>query len=82
MTRDEIIQLIRLVDINVFCLWEGEKGKSLYGAIKESACEFFIVACSLSIVQHMKYLSLEQVIDTIGQDNRMVICGNRNLIVE
>ena len=80
MDRDEILQLIRQVDINAFCLWQDEKGKNLYGVIKDSAYEFFIVACSLFAVQHMKYLTPEQIAQTFTQNEQMIICGNRSLM--
>jgi hypothetical protein len=80
MSRDEIIQLIPHVNIDAFCLWQGTKGEDLYGVIKESAYELFIVACSLSMVQDMKLLSLKQITETSGNGERFIICGNRKLM--
>jgi hypothetical protein len=78
-THDEIMQLIPRVDINVFCLWQGD-GERLYGAVKNSAYELFIVACSHSMVQHMKLLSAKQISETIAVADRTIICGNRALM--
>ena len=80
MHRNEILDLVRQVDINVFCLWQGEKGNRLYGAIKDSAYELFIVACSIFMVRQMQILTVEEISQTLNPDERMIICGNSNLM--
>ena len=80
ISRDEILQLIRQVDINVFCLWQGEHTNHVYGVIKDSAYEFFIVACSMNVVRHIQYLNPEEIADMISKDEPMIICGNPYLM--
>jgi hypothetical protein len=80
MTRQDVIQLIRQVDLNVFCLWQDKNENNVYGVVKDSGYELFIVACSLLIVRHMEYLTREQAAQTRVDGDTTVICGNFNLI--
>ena len=78
--RDDILSLMRQVDMKTFCLWQGKKADEIYGAIKESAYEMFIVACSIFAVRDMKYLSPEQVSSFLSGEERQIICGNMLLM--
>ena len=80
LDTEEVIQLIKQVDTKVFCLWQGEKGKSLFGVVKDSSFEFFIAACSLFTVRHMRYLTFEQISQRLRNNEPLVICGNRALM--
>lgn len=80
MTRADILQVIGLVDIHLFCLWQGLKNNQVNGVIKDSAYEFFVGACSLSAVRGMNYVTGEQSAQTFRQDGADVICGNTSLM--
>lgn len=80
MTRDEILGLIRQVDIKTFCLWQGKTANQLYGAIKDSAYEMFIIACSIFALRDMVYLTRDQVSSALNRDDRQIVCGNMLLI--
>lgn len=80
INRDEIIQLIGVFDLEMFCFWQAKKGSVLYGAVKDSAYELFIGACSMDMVRHMKFASPDQVLQAMKADERVIICGNQNLI--
>jgi hypothetical protein len=79
MNTAEVIHLIKQVDTAVFCLWQGEKSEDLFGMVKDSAYEFFIAACSLFTVQHMTYLTGEQMSKKLLHAELALICGNENL---
>jgi hypothetical protein len=80
MTRDDVIQLIRQVDLNVFSLWQDKNENHVYGVVKDSAYELFIGGCSLFTVGHMEYLTQEQAAQTLVGGETTVICGNFKLI--
>ena len=80
MTTDEMGQIEHEIDPNVFCLWYFEKDEQLYGVIKDSAYELFIVACSLAAVQSMKWLSPQNNAQILLDHRKRVVRGNRNLI--
>jgi hypothetical protein len=79
-TKDEILGLMRQVDMKTFCLWQGGTANEIYGAIKDSAYEMFILACSIFQVIGMKYLNPEQISSSLSMDERQVICGNTLLM--
>jgi hypothetical protein len=80
MTHADIIQIIRQVDIKSFCLWQGEKPNQLYGVIKDSAYEYFIVACSMQMIQHMQYLKPDEIETMMSRGEPEIICGNWHLM--
>ena len=80
MTRADILQVVGLVDINLFCLWHEQKNDQVNGVIKDSAFEFFVSACTLSAVRGMNYVTGEQSSQTFHQAGADVICGNRELM--
>jgi hypothetical protein len=82
LTRDEILGLIKKVDIKTFCLWQGRTANQIYGAIKDSAYEMFIVACSIFAVRQMVYLTHDEVNGALNVDDRQIVCGNMLLIEE
>jgi hypothetical protein len=80
LTREDILQLMRQVDLNVFCLWQNRETDQLFGAIKESAYEFFISACSVFTLSEMVYLTAAEIKNAIKRDERNFVCGNKLLM--
>jgi hypothetical protein len=80
LTRDEILGLIKNVDIKTFCLWEGRTANQIYGAIKDSAYEMFVVACSIFAIREMVYLTRDEVSGALNINDRQIVCGNMLLI--
>ncbi len=80
MSRDELSQIGSQVDPTVFCLWHEGDEENLFGVIKDSAYELFIVACSLLTVQSMKWLTLLHLSQSSNGKEKVFVCGNRNLL--
>ena len=80
LTRDEILGLIKRVDIKTFCIWQGKTANQLYGAIKESAYEMFISACSIFALRDMVYLTVTEVVTALKKNDRQIVCGNTLLM--
>ena len=80
LTRDEILGLIKRVDIKTFCIWQGKTANQLYGAIEESAYEMFISACSIFALREMVYLTADQIGSALKRNDRQIVCGNTLLM--
>ena len=81
ISHAEITQLIGQVDRNSFCLWQDEKTSQLFGVVKDSAYEYFVVACSIHVLRHMRYFTLDEIIRILSREEPLTIYGNRQLMV-
>lgn len=82
ISGNELARMRCHVDPTVFCLWHEGNEEDLFGVIKETAYEFFIVACSLLTVQSMTWLPFSHFGQTSGGEAKVVVCGNRNLLAD
>lgn len=76
LDADEITHLASKVEPAVFSFWHVDKGNSLYGIVKDSAYELFIVACSLSSVKQMECITNEQFVKILSENEPVHAFGD------